>query len=62
MEEKGLEEETIISHLLYGKQFAQSRGKNETSESMLLASGDLIFLEKQALGGPADEPEFKDVA
>lgn len=31
-------------------------------KSMLLASGDLIFLEKQALGGPEDEPEFKDVA
>lgn len=31
-------------------------------KSVFLAGGDLIYLEKGALAGPEDEPEFKEVA
>lgn len=31
-------------------------------KGVLLAGGNLIYLEKGALAGPEDEPEFKDVA
>lgn len=45
-----------------GSSLLRAEERMKQVKSMLLASGDLIFLEKQALGGPADEPEFKDVA
>lgn len=31
-------------------------------KGVFLAGGDLIYLEKGALAGPEDEPEFKEVA
>lgn len=31
-------------------------------KGVFLAGRDLIYLEKEALAGPEDEPEFKEVA